>query len=907
MTQIHILDHQTDSILDTMDNEGVNPFYQDNHIEVLDGEETFSFSTPKDIRAAQHLNKRNRVIIPGNNGSFREFIIYYNDTINNEVEIRSLASYIELKKNKPIAPVTLNGQTVNSATDFVLSGTGWERGKTEYSGSLTIAFEEHINPYDALKKIASAFSLELQFRIVTDGNKVVGRYVDLLQRVGSWEGKEIESGKDLIGMKRFETTQPVVTALVGVGPEKSDGTYDIVEVTNEEARQAWGRIDPSSGVPVHLWDIYIPESTDQDMTRERLTTLTENELQKRISSSVKWEIDVATLETIFGREHEKVSLGDTSRVKVTEHNPPVYLDSRIIARKGPITDVYQKKHTLGEIIEHKEEDINQIRKELLKKIAKKISEEQVLGITYTKTEVDSKDTQTEANAENFTRGWSQQGADVTSENTAADTAKVGGTAANTVRDQAANSIQQQTVYNGVTFSKEKGLEVVTSDNLVKIVQDATQGFMIQKRATVNDPWVNFFYVDLNAKVNARDGDFYIVDGKTGTKSSIVFRSNLLKDHSFESVRSVGSTYYGGNSLIRDMQVTSSNEWSGWMAQGTPRVLSVYQTDAPTSLAMYGLKSVICGRGDYVWQTLNAESAGKQYTFSFHTRKAPGHAAGPPRFLVRYYRWNQDTLEKLSEEYFDYPAPTSEKDILRYKATFTTPPETAVVRMYLLTTVDWAMFDGVQLVEGSVPVPYNPEDGLHNLMYGFQDAESLHAYYLYGNHIRSYGDLTGRLVHNDHYFKIFPFNSTTYNDGSRTQGYYDGPNRRLNVYAATDSGSGPVEVNLPYSGSAFTAYNFNNASSVENKNNIRDINTEDMASIFDSLNFRNYTLTGNETRVKTGIVIEELESSAGYYLINGDGKSIDLYGLVSMMAAKVKQQDDKISTLEQRITALESAI
>ncbi|UFT98083.1 hypothetical protein KO561_12810 [Radiobacillus kanasensis] len=393
MTQIHILDHQTDEILDTMDNKGVNPFYQDNHKKSLkNSEELFHFFAPKDIRAAAHLNKRNRVIIPVSNGSFHEFIIYYNDTINNEVEVRSSASYIELKKNKPIAPVTLNGQTVNTATDFVLSGTGWKRGKTDYLGSLTIVFEDLINPYDALKKIASEFGLELQFRIETDGNRVIGRYVDLLKRVGSWEGKEIESGKDLVGMKRSESTKDVVTALVGVGPKRQDGTQEMVEVVNEEARQAWGRIDSSTGEPVHLWDIYIPESTDEDMTTERLMTLTENELQKRISSTAEWEIDVATLETIFGRGHEKVSLGDTARVKATEYNPPIYLDSRIIAIEGPITDPSKKKYTLGEIIEHKEVDINKIRQDLLNKIAKKMSEEQVLGVTYSKGDIDSKDT-----------------------------------------------------------------------------------------------------------------------------------------------------------------------------------------------------------------------------------------------------------------------------------------------------------------------------------------------------------------------------------------------------------------------------------------------------------------------------------------------------------------------------------
>jgi phage minor structural protein len=387
MTQIHVLDHQTDEILDTLNNEGINPFWDDNHRETLNNEEIFDFVTSKNNRATQYLNKRNRIIIPTDGGFFREFIIDYSDIVNENVEIKTLASYVELKKVKPIAPVTLEGQTVNTGMDYILAGTGWQRGITDYMGTRKIIFEDYINPYSAINQISNVdtFDMELRFRIETDGNKVT-RYVDMIEKQGEWNGKEIVSGKDLVGMKRTESTGDIVTALIGIGPDKEDGTAPIiVEVVNEEARQAWGRDGK------HLWGVYQPDSTNQDMTIEELTNLVENELQKRITSVVQYEVDGATLETILGREHEKVSLGDQARIKATEYNPPIYLDSRVIAKEGPITDRSKKKYTLGEFIEYSRHDVNALKNLLQKQIAKKISEGRLTEVTYTKQQVDDKD------------------------------------------------------------------------------------------------------------------------------------------------------------------------------------------------------------------------------------------------------------------------------------------------------------------------------------------------------------------------------------------------------------------------------------------------------------------------------------------------------------------------------------
>ncbi|MGM8212644.1 phage tail spike protein [Virgibacillus sp. W0430] len=367
---IHILDHQTDKLLGDS-----NKYRDDNHFESLKDGETFDFTEPINSKISPYLNKKNRVIIPVDDGFFREFIIHESIQHENEIEVFTIASYIELQKDEPIAPITLNSQTVNTAMDYVLSNTDWQRGISDYSGIRTITFDEYINPYNALRQLTHVdnFDLDLRFRIETKGGKVIGRFVDMIEKQGEWRGKEVVSGKDLISAKRTEMTDQVVTALYGIGPEKEDGTREIVVVKNEEARQVWGRKGK------HLWGIYEPQTEDLNMTVERLTQLTEMELNKRISALVQYKVEGVDIEHVFGREHEKIRIGDDVRIKATEYNPPIYLDSRIIAREGPIRNKSQKKYTLGEFIEYTEDDVKKNLKLLEKQIAKKISEAQLVN------------------------------------------------------------------------------------------------------------------------------------------------------------------------------------------------------------------------------------------------------------------------------------------------------------------------------------------------------------------------------------------------------------------------------------------------------------------------------------------------------------------------------------------------
>jgi phage minor structural protein len=356
MTQIHVTNAQTDEILDSISEK----FWDDLHVQNLeDNVETFDFKTLPELSAAQHLSKRNRIIIPGEDGDFREFIIDEHIKQLDDISVYCTASYLELSRSKPIEPGTYPGLTPKTALELILSGTGWSVGRAEYASTSDLVLDSHTNPLAALRDAAKLLDRELSFRVETNGYKVTGRYVDMVERQGEWRGREIVSGKDLINAKRRETTDSVVSALIGLGPTTNGSNRIVVEVTDADARQRWGRSNQ------HLWDVYKPEFDKEPefVTQADVEQATREELDRRINAVVQYEVTSVDLESIFGRDHEKIRIGDSVRIKATEYEPPLYMDARVIAVESSIREGVEKKYVLGEFIEYSAEDIERLRNE----------------------------------------------------------------------------------------------------------------------------------------------------------------------------------------------------------------------------------------------------------------------------------------------------------------------------------------------------------------------------------------------------------------------------------------------------------------------------------------------------------------------------------------------------------------
>src|SRR5690625_7515748 len=99
-----------------------------------DNSETFDFTTHADKHFSKHIKGMNRVVIPGEDGEFLEFIIYevQEDRIKRELEVYSYASYAELINAKSISPHTTGALSAEVHANLALSGTEWEVGKVDF-------------------------------------------------------------------------------------------------------------------------------------------------------------------------------------------------------------------------------------------------------------------------------------------------------------------------------------------------------------------------------------------------------------------------------------------------------------------------------------------------------------------------------------------------------------------------------------------------------------------------------------------------------------------------------------------------------------------------------------------------------------------------------------------------------
>ncbi|WP_277996766.1 phage tail spike protein, partial [Bacillus thuringiensis] len=187
-------------------------------------------------------------------------------------------------------------------------------------------------------------------------------------------GKEIELGKDLIGVTRIEHSRDICTALVGFVKGEGDSVITIESINrglpyivDNDAFQRWNERGK------HKFGFYTPETEELNMTPQRLMTLMEIELKKRINSSVSYEVEAQSIGRIFGLTHELINEGDTIRIKDTGFTPKLYLEARVIAGDESFTDPAQDKYEFGdyrEIVDPNEE-LRKIYNRILSKFGEK--------------------------------------------------------------------------------------------------------------------------------------------------------------------------------------------------------------------------------------------------------------------------------------------------------------------------------------------------------------------------------------------------------------------------------------------------------------------------------------------------------------------------------------------------------
>ena len=196
--------------------------------------------------------------------------------------------------------------TADQVLSGILEGTGYQLGNVDgltRTGKMSFYY---ISVRQALVKIIESYACEFKIRYTFVENKIIGRYIDLNQRFGRVTGHQFEYGSNILNVTYEESSDDVVTALIGrgKGEQSTDETgeatggygrriqfKDVVwsvsngdpvdkpagqnYVTNEASRKIYGL--HQNGVIKHRFGVYTNEDIE-DPTE--LLKATYKELQR---------------------------------------------------------------------------------------------------------------------------------------------------------------------------------------------------------------------------------------------------------------------------------------------------------------------------------------------------------------------------------------------------------------------------------------------------------------------------------------------------------------------------------------------------------------------------------------------------------------------------------------------------
>lgn len=128
------------------------------------------------------------------------------------------AAYDELKSYHYIKDDRPQNRSAADMLKMALDGTRWEIGTTYDAGTASTNFY-YISSLEAIQKIANIFQLEVVFSIVLDprSHQITRRLVNLLSQQGQRTGKRFEYGSNLLSVEREESSENLITALIGRG------------------------------------------------------------------------------------------------------------------------------------------------------------------------------------------------------------------------------------------------------------------------------------------------------------------------------------------------------------------------------------------------------------------------------------------------------------------------------------------------------------------------------------------------------------------------------------------------------------------------------------------------------------------------------------------------------------------
>lgn len=363
---IYILDI-FDQVIGQLNNELPNGclFWDDKHLERLEnGYETFEFYTVinHSTNFPSLLENENKVGFVNKDGEFKLFRI---KTVKDKTEKNERYVWAELDSvelyNTIARPMEVSGSP-RQFLETVLSETRWSPGQVENLATQVVKFTDYISMIQALHEGRSKYRAEINFRFELDNGQVVGRYVDMVSRIGIDTKKLVEYSKDLIGFQRTRDTKEFATALLGIGQADQEGNRltfkDVIwsksqgDPVDKPLGQDWvGDPDLLSSYSPDGRHIFRVHDDGETTNAEELIENTWKQLQKIKNGQYTYEINILLLEDITGYEGDKLRKGDTLIVVDRTYAKPLYISARILEIERSKANPSNDKVLLGEFRE----------------------------------------------------------------------------------------------------------------------------------------------------------------------------------------------------------------------------------------------------------------------------------------------------------------------------------------------------------------------------------------------------------------------------------------------------------------------------------------------------------------------------------------------------------------------------
>src|SRR5690625_5033533 len=366
-----------DKRLAILSNEGTDacPFWDAFYREELNKGGIFTFTVPANHEDSKFVVAENKVAFRDKDDNLRLFVIKETEEKDGEngqlIEVYCELEYIDELNDIVIEDKRPQDRTAEYALGQVLEDSRWEVGEVAELGLNSTNFY-FMTGIESINRILDVWGGEIRDRIEVEGNKITGRYIDILTRRGADTGKRWEIDKDIIEITRLTQSYPK-TALYGRGAslETEGGGYsrllsfedvewsvangDPVDkplgqkwVGDPDALYKYGRrkldVEPITGTTprvyaeqdkydpsnayVHRFGIYENGNIEDP---EELLWATWNELQEQKRPFENYTLDVLLYAEEAGLDHETVRLGDTSIALDRRFARAIEVEERIIA------------------------------------------------------------------------------------------------------------------------------------------------------------------------------------------------------------------------------------------------------------------------------------------------------------------------------------------------------------------------------------------------------------------------------------------------------------------------------------------------------------------------------------------------------------------------------------------------